>query len=109
MYQPHQLSFCHTSKFSGVGVNGGELTEKGQILRTTLHTIKVSPQNSFGKTLLRLVRRTAVRELLSHLMPSERYPFVPFLRMKSQMGQTKNRSSKNCIKKTAGIMHYDFV
>ena len=32
-------------------------------------------------------------------MPSERYLFIPFLRSKSQMGQTKNRSSKKSHKK----------
>ena len=33
-------------------------------------------------------------------MPTGRYFFIPFLRMKSQMGTTKNRSSKKSHKKT---------
>ena len=28
-------------------------------------------------------------------MPTGRYMFIPFLRTKSQMGQTKNRSNEN--------------
>ena len=37
-------------------------------------------------------------------MPSERYLFIPFLRTKSQMGQTKNRSSQKSHKDHSTII-----
>ena len=40
----------------------------------------------------------ALRELLGNLMPAGRYLFISFLRTKSQMGQTKNRSSEKLHK-----------
>ena len=52
-------------------------------------------QNSFGESHTQsLVRRKALKELLSQLVPSGLYLFKPFLMKKSQMGQTKNRSSE---------------
>ena len=41
----------------------------------------------------------ALREQLGNLMPAGRYLFISFLRTKSQMGQTKNRSSEKSHKK----------
>ena len=61
-------------------------------LRTAFHTMKSSPQNSFvASHSQRIVRRKPLKELLRHLMPSDRYPFIPFLRTKSQMDQMKSQ------------------
>ena len=83
----------------GLGGGGGEVRGGGvmcvcvcgggggcQPLRTALHTISMSPTVS-------------VERLSEHLIPAGRYLFIPFLRTRGQMGQTKNRSSKNRIKK----------
>ena len=40
-----------------------------------------------------------LRELLGHLMPSELYMFIPFLKTKNQMGQTRNWSIEKLQKK----------
>ena len=62
---------------------GGEV---GQPLRTTLHTISMSPKQFL---------RIAYLETRG----AERYMFVAFLRMKNQIDRTKNRSSKKLLKK----------
>ena len=61
-----------------------------QTVSNALNTMSRSLENSFCKshTCLRAERH------LENLMASGRYLFIPFLRTKSQMGQTKNRSSK---------------
>ena len=71
----------------GVVVVGGG----GQLLRTTLHTISISLQNSFCEShTWRLIQ--AGRDLFNRLLST-----------KIQMGQTKNRSSKKSHKKTNKI------
>ena len=57
------------------------------------HEIFCSKQFLGESHTLRLVRRKALRELLSHLMPSGRYLFIPYLstkRFRPKIGQAKN-------------------
>ena len=70
-------------------------------LKTALHTLKWSPQNSFRW----------IAYLLGHLMPSMHYMFIPFLRRNSQLGQTKIGPAKNRIRKTnrTNIIATNFV
>ena len=62
-----------------------------QPLRTALHTISISLQNNLSWN-----RAETIKE---HLIPAGRYLFIPFLRTNSQKLQTKNRQTKNRIKK----------
>ena len=73
--------------------------------RTTLHNLKLSPQNSFVEShTYRPEKCEVLRELLGQLMPAERYLFIPFLRTISQMGQTNHRSNEKAHKKTTGLI-----
>ena len=65
-------------------------------LRNARHTMKHSPQNSFGESYSwSIVGLRALRELNA---ASKRCLFIPFLKMKSQMGQKKNRLSEKSVK-----------
>ena len=71
-------------------------------LRTTRITIKLSLKTSYGQSpTLRIVRLKVLRELLSQLIPSGRYPLTPFLKTKIPKGQTKYRSRKKSHQKMA--------
>ena len=66
------------------GVNIDQQTQtlgQSSSLRAALN-MKLSPRNSFDKSnTWRLVKRKALRELLSHLTPSGLYLFIPFLKI----------------------------
>ena len=47
----------------------------------------------------RILGDSRAERLYEHLMPSGRYLFIPFLRAKSPMDPTKNRSRENSHKK----------
>ena len=69
--------------------DGAKRRSVQQPLRTSLHTLSLSLQNSLN---------WSRAEKLYHLMPARRYLFIPFLRTKSQQRQTKSRSSEKSHK-----------
>ena len=84
---------------AGAGVT--ELRGVKLRVRTTIHTMKLSPQNSFGESYSwSIVRLRALRELNA----LQALPAIPFLKTKSQMGQRKNRSSEESHKKTTRLL-----
>ena len=68
------------------GMSGKGMTTWVKVirLRRVLHTMDLYPLKTVSMSRIqRLVGRKAIKELLSHLMPSGPYLLIPFLRIKS--------------------------
>ena len=63
-------------------------------LGTALHNLKLSPQKKLVKAYLETSKAYGSKRAALAKMPSRRCLFIPFMRTKSQMGQTKTRSHK---------------
>ena len=63
-------------------------------------TVGVASTSKNHHSHLNSVSSNRAEKLYEHLIPARRSLFIPFLRTKSLMGQTKNRSSEKSHKKT---------